>query len=141
MMSLSQQCSISLSALLADFVAQDNCPNVDIKGITLDSRQVQAGDLFIAIKGAEADGTAFIPQAIERGAVAILVEKEQALEPQVNNSVPIIGVENLAEYVSDIAGVFYAHPSKQMALTAITGTNGKTTCAHLYAELVDRLNK
>ena len=79
MMSLSQQCSISLSVLLADFVVQDNCPNVDIKGMTLDSRQVQAGDLFIAIKGAEADGTAFIPQAIERGAVAILVEKEQAL--------------------------------------------------------------
>ena len=141
MMSLSQQCSISLSVLLADFVVQDNCPDVDIKGITLDSRQVQAGDLFIAIKGAEADGTAFIPQAIERGAVAILVEKEQTLEPQVNNSVPIIGIENLAEYVSDIAGVFYDHPSKQMTLTAITGTNGKTTCAHLYAELVDRLNK
>lgn len=140
MMSLSQQCSISLSALIADFVAQDNCPVVDIKGITLDSRQVQAGDLFIALKGTEADGTTYIPEAIERGAAAILIEKDQALDAQVTNSTPIVGIENLAEYVSDIAGAFYGHPSNQMALTAITGTNGKTTCAHLYAELVDTLN-
>ena len=139
-MSLSQQCSISLSALIAGFSAPDNCPVVDIKGLALDSRQVQAGDLFIAIKGNEADGTAFIPQAIERGAVAILTEKGQELAAQVHSSVPVVGIENLGEYVSDIAGVFYGHPSKQMTLTAITGTNGKTTCAHLYAELIDKLN-
>ncbi len=140
MMSLSQQCSIALSTLIADFVdATNNCPVVDIKGIALDSRHVQAGDLFIALKGYESDGTAFIPEAIEHGAVAILIDQSQAIESSINGDVPIIGIENLSEYVSDIAGVFYGHPSKQVALTAITGTNGKTTCSRLYAELVEKL--
>lgn len=140
MMSLSQQCSISLSTLIADFVEVADCPAVDITGIALDSRLVQAGDLFIAVKGAETDGIAFIPQAVERGAAAILTEKDQAADCSNKSLVPVVGVENLSEYISDIAGVFYGHPSRQMALTAITGTNGKTTCSRLYAELVEKLS-
>ena len=140
MMSLLQQCSITLSTLIANFVEKANCPVVDITGIALDSRQVEAGDLFIAIKGAEADGSAFIPQAVERGAVAILAEKGQTIDSSVNGGIPVIGIENLSKYVSDIAGIFYDHPSRQMALTAITGTNGKTTCSRLYAELVEKLS-
>lgn len=140
MMSLSQQCTITLSALVADFVVTKDCPALDITGIALDSRQVQAGDLFIAIQGAEMDGAAFIPQAIDAGAVAILIEKGRVIEGPINNAVPVIGIENLSEYVSDIAGVFYGHPSKQIAITAITGTNGKTTCSRLYAELIEILS-
>ena len=98
MMSLSQQCSITLSTLIANFVEAVNCPVVDITGIALDSRQVEAGDLFVAIKGAEVDGSAFIPQAVERGAVAVLTEKGQATGSSVSGAVPVIGIENLSEY-------------------------------------------
>ena len=146
MMSLSQKWTMTLTQLIADFGMSDNCPDVSIEGIALDSRQVQPGDLFIAIKGTAVDGFAFIPQAIERGAVAVLVEKDQlvgslvdGLIDGVNTSVPVIGVENLSEYVSDIAGVFYADPSAKICLTAITGTNGKTTCSRLFAELMESL--
>ena len=64
MMSLSQKWTMTLTQLIADFGMSDNCPDVSIEGIALDSRQVQPGDLFIAIKGTAVDGFAFIPQAI-----------------------------------------------------------------------------
>ena len=145
MMSLSQKWTMTLHQLIADYAAGD-CQNLSIEGIALDSRQVQPGDLFIAIKGTATDGVAFIPQAIERGAAAVLVEKDQLVGSLVeglidngNSAVPIIGIYNLSEYVSDIAGVFYAEPSAKMCLTAITGTNGKTTCSRLFAELMETL--
>ncbi|MCT2529924.1 UDP-N-acetylmuramoyl-L-alanyl-D-glutamate--2,6-diaminopimelate ligase [SAR92 clade bacterium H921] len=140
MMSLSQHCSMTLPALVAGFVNENECPCIAINGIALDSRQVQDGDLFIAIKGTEVDGANFIPQAIDKGAAAILIEKDRAIETLVNPTVPIVGVEDLAKYVSHIAGTFYGHPSKHMALTAFTGTNGKTTCSRLYAELIEKLS-
>jgi UDP-N-acetylmuramoyl-L-alanyl-D-glutamate--2,6-diaminopimelate ligase len=76
----------------------------------------------------------------------VLVEKDQLVGSLVedlidngNSAIPIIGIDNLSEYVSDIAGVFYAEPSAKMCLTAITGTNGKTTCSRLFAELMETL--
>ena len=173
MMSLSQQWAMTLTQLIADFVDSGPYPEVAIKGLALDSRQVQAGDLFIAVKGTATDGVAFIPQAIERGAVAVLIEKDQLVGPLVDGAfdgsaegsfhsaegsshsaegssytsgssgekVPVIGIENLSEYVSDIAGVFYGDPSSKMTVTAITGTNGKTTCTRLFAELVEYLTQ
>lgn len=146
MMSLSRKWTMTLSQLIADFGIFDNCPDVAIEGLALDSRQVQPGDLFIAVKGTATDGVAFIPQAIERGAVAVLVEKDQLVGSLVeelisggNSAIPVLGVDNLSEYVSDIAGIFYADPSAKMCLTAITGTNGKTTCSRLFADLMEGL--
>ena len=146
MMSLSQQWTMTLATLVADFADMDNYPEVAIKGICLDSRQVQPGDLFIAIKGADADGTAFIPQAVERGAVAVLVEKDrhvaQLVEDLIDStsaSVPVIAIADLTGYVSAIAGVFYGQPSRAMHIVGITGTNGKTTCSRLLAELLEAL--
>ena len=172
-MSLSQQWTMTLTQLIADFVDSGPYPDVAIKGLALDSRQVQAGDVFIAIKGAATDGVAYIPQAIELGAVAVLIEKNQRagslvaegssplaegssplaegsspfaegsfyLSGSSGEKVPVIGIENLGEYVSDIAGVFYGDPSAKMTVTAITGTNGKTTCTRLHAELVETLTQ
>jgi UDP-N-acetylmuramoyl-L-alanyl-D-glutamate--2,6-diaminopimelate ligase len=146
MMSLSQKWTMTLSQLIADFAISGDCPDVAIEGIALDSRQVQPGDLFVAIKGTASDGVAFIPQAIERGAVAVLIEKDQLVGSLVDGlidvtqtAIPVIGVDSLSEYVSDIAGVFYGEPSTKMCLTAITGTNGKTTCSRLFAELMEAL--
>lgn len=136
MMSLSQNWSMTLAELLADYIASDSLPNVSIKGMTLDSREVQPGYLFVAIKGNAANGVEFIAQAIERGAAAVLVEQDQVSQI-VDAEVPVIGVEQLGEYVSDIAGKFFGNPSASMQLSAVTGTNGKTTCSRLLAELID----
>ena len=146
MMSLSQQWTMTLATLVADFADMGSYPDVAIKGICLDSRQVQPGDLFIAIKGADADGTAFIPQAVERGAVAVLVEKDRHVAKLVEDlidsscvSVPVIAIADLTGYVSDIAGIFYGQPSRALHIVGITGTNGKTTCSRLLAELLEAL--
>ena len=139
-----QVITVSLSDLLNAFPDISRCPATPIHGLALDSREVKSGDLFIALKGAQTDGAKYIAQAVDRGAAAILVEEGKVAEEfssAVATSVPVIVVANLAEYVSDIAGEFYANPSRQMAVTAITGTNGKTTCAQLLANLFELLGE
>ncbi|MGB0449089.1 MAG: UDP-N-acetylmuramoyl-L-alanyl-D-glutamate--2,6-diaminopimelate ligase [Porticoccaceae bacterium] len=138
MMALSQSPATTVVDLLSNFIDTSNCPPVSVSGLALDSRQVVAGDLFIAVKGTQTDGTQYIAQAVDKGAVAVLVEQD-ALAPEC--AVPVIVVPQLSEYVSDIAGVFYGQPSRQMPITAITGTNGKTTCSQLLAQLFELLGE
>lgn len=140
MMSLSQRGATTLFDLTTNFISSGHCADVDIKGIALDSRQVEVGDLFIALQGSQTHGADYISQAIDRGAVAILVDSATIDDClSFGHLVPIVGIDKLIEQVSRIAGVFYAVPSQGMALTAITGTNGKTTCSWLYAALVESL--
>jgi UDP-N-acetylmuramoyl-L-alanyl-D-glutamate--2,6-diaminopimelate ligase len=132
MMSLSQRSAITLFDLMADFTMSGRCYDASINGIALDSRQVKEGDLFIAVQGSQTHGADYISQAIDRGAVAILVDSTVIDDSVlINYLVPVVGIDKLIEHVSHIAGVFYAVPSREMALTAITGTNGKTTCSRL----------
>jgi UDP-N-acetylmuramoyl-L-alanyl-D-glutamate--2,6-diaminopimelate ligase len=138
MMTLPQSPAITVADLLGDFVDTSSCPSISISGLALDSRRVEAGDLFVALKGAQTDGTQYIAQAEEKGAVAVLFE-QGAEAPDC--TVPVIAVPQLSEYLSDIAGVFYAQPSQQMPVTAVTGTNGKTTCSQLLAQLFALLDE
>ena len=133
--------SLTLSDLLGEFIDASSCPETAIYGLALDSREVKPGDLFIAVKGTQTDGAKYIAQAIKQGAVAVLVEPSEESGALAALSVPVIVVPKLNEFVSDIAGAFYAHPSRQMAVTAITGTNGKTTCAQLLANLFELLGE
>ncbi len=138
MMALSQSPAITLVDLLKDFMDTSGCPSVSVTGVALDSRLVVPGDLFIAVKGTQTDGAQYIAQAIEKGAVAILLEQNMV---SADWAVPVIALPELSEYVSDIAGVFYGQPSQQMPVTAITGTNGKTTCSQLLAQLFGLLGE
>jgi len=138
MMALSQSPAITLVDLLKDFMDTSGCPSVSVTGVALDSRLVVPGDLFIAVKGTQTDGAQYIAQAIEKGAVAILLEQNMV---SADYAVPVIALPELSEYVSDIAGVFYGQPSQQMPVTAITGTNGKTTCSQLLAQLFELLGE
>ncbi|OOH92378.1 UDP-N-acetylmuramoyl-L-alanyl-D-glutamate--2,6-diaminopimelate ligase [Pasteurellaceae bacterium 15-036681] len=106
--------------------------------MTLDSRQVSQGDLFVALKGHQVDGRNFIAKAIEQGAALVLAEaddEQQAVELDKNfaNST-VISVPNLPKILSEVAGAFYQDPSKKLTLVGITGTNGKTTTAQLFAQ-------
>jgi UDP-N-acetylmuramoyl-L-alanyl-D-glutamate--2,6-diaminopimelate ligase len=138
MMALSQTPAITLVDLLGDFIDTSSCPAIGITGLALDSRLVVAGNLFIAVKGTQTDGAQYIAQAVENGAAAVLAEQGVDVP---SCSVPVIAVPQLSEYVSDIAGVFYGRPSHQMPVTAITGTNGKTTCSQLLAQLFELLDE
>ncbi|WP_273412665.1 UDP-N-acetylmuramoyl-L-alanyl-D-glutamate--2,6-diaminopimelate ligase [Prevotella aurantiaca] len=101
----------------------------DIKGINIDSRKIELGHLFIAIKGTETDGHKYIEKAIELGATAILLE-EMPTEP-INKCITYIQVKSTEEAVGNVATTFYGNPSHHLKLVGVTGTNGKTTVATL----------
>lgn len=111
-----------------------------IKGLSLDSRTIKSGDLFVALSGNQQDGKHYIPDAINKGAVAVLVEPSTSAEKMKSAKVPVIEFSNLRNSVSAIAGRFFSDPSKQLSLIAITGTNGKTSCSHFIAQILENLN-
>jgi UDP-N-acetylmuramoyl-L-alanyl-D-glutamate--2,6-diaminopimelate ligase len=100
--------------------------------LSYDSRSIEKGTLFFAVKGTQVDGHSFIPAVIEKGVSAIVCEiLPETLVP----TVTYIQVENTSNAMAFIAAAFYNYPSQQLKLTAITGTNGKTTVATLLFKL------
>lgn len=125
----------NLTALLGQSLAQ--YANIALTEMTLDSRSVTNGCLFVAIKGHSVDGRQFIPQAIAKGAAAVLAECEvpsEHLQVKIQENVPVIAYFNLAADLSQLADIFYDKPSQQLTLIGITGTNGKTTISQLIAQ-------
>lgn len=100
--------------------------------LTYDSRNVGEGSLFFAVKGTQVDGHTFIAGVIEKGTAAIVCE---VLPTNIDATVTYIQVTNTSEAMAHIAAEFYNHPSGKLKLTAVTGTNGKTTVATLLFKL------
>lgn len=111
-----------------------------IRELTLDSRKVRPGDLFLAVPGYRQDGRVHIADAISHGAAAIAYEAEGAEEMAVTTA-ELVPVRNLAEQLSAIAGRFYGEPSRSLHLIGVTGTNGKTSVTYLIAQALDRLGE
>lgn len=111
-----------------------------IRELTLDSRKVRPGDLFLAVPGLQQDGRLHIADAISRGAAAVAYEAEGAAEMAETGAV-LVPVRNLAEQLSAIAGRFYGEPSRSLHLAGVTGTNGKTSVTYLIAQALDRLGE
>ena len=104
---------------------------VDITGVNIDSRKIEKGHLFVAIKGTQTDGHRFIPKALELGAVAVLCEDlPEDLSGQTADTT-YVQVASTEAAVGPVATVFYGEPSQQLKLVGVTGTNGKTTIATL----------
>ncbi|MBX2889560.1 MAG: UDP-N-acetylmuramoyl-L-alanyl-D-glutamate--2,6-diaminopimelate ligase [Saprospiraceae bacterium] len=107
---------------------------VEVGQIRFDSRAVQPGDVFVAVRGAQVDGHQFIDKAIEKGAVAVI--SEQSLE---SLKVIAVQVEDSAEALGIMASNYFNDPSNDLQLLGITGTNGKTTVVTLLWQLFTRL--
>lgn len=105
---------------------------VEITGVNIDSRKVEAGDMFIAVRGTQADGHQFIPAAEEKGAVAIVCE---TMPEQLHPEKAYIKIANAQSVTGQLATTFYGNPSEKLKLVGVTGTNGKTTIATLLYEL------
>lgn len=105
---------------------------VEVKSVNIDSRLVEAGGMFIAIKGTQADGHAYIQSAEEKGATAIVCEN---IPEKQSPNVAYIVVADAQAVAGKIATTFYGNPSQQLRLVGVTGTNGKTTIATLLYEL------
>lgn len=99
--------------------------------LRLDSRDIQIGDVFVACKGHHSDGAQYIQKAVDNGAAAILLEK--GLQAPVVN-VPLLEVEHLRAQLGALADEWYGYPSASLSVIAITGTNGKTSCANWVAK-------
>lgn len=120
----------SLATLLQPWITlPDNLAALTITDMTLDSRAVTSGMLFVALNR----GVEFIPQAIEQGAAAILVDAQAEVS---ETTVPVIRINNLAENYGLIASRFYGEPSKQLQVIGVTGTNGKTSTTYFIAHLL-----
>jgi UDP-N-acetylmuramoyl-L-alanyl-D-glutamate--2,6-diaminopimelate ligase len=115
---------------------------IPVAGLQLDSRAVAADQIFIACKGAAADGRSFIREAVATGAVAVLAERGGDWQQDSDcDGVPVLVIDSLADKVSVIAGNFYDHPSQQFPVVGVTGTNGKTSCTQLMAQLLETLHQ
>lgn len=108
----------------------------DISSLTFDSRKVGSDSAFIAIRGVQADGHAFIDRAIVAGATAVVCEE---LPTDRAEGIAYIEVKDSAEAMGIMAANFYGRPSEKLALVGVTGTNGKTTCATLLYDLFREL--
>ena len=105
--------------------------NTDIQALCIDSRRVRPGDLFFCTPGLRMDAHDFAPQAVEKGAAALVVARK------LNVDVPQVIVEDVREATSYIASAFYGDPAEQMMMLGITGTKGKTTTSFLVKSIMD----
>jgi UDP-N-acetylmuramoyl-L-alanyl-D-glutamate--2,6-diaminopimelate ligase len=107
--------------------------DVRVSGVHQDSRRVEAGDLFAARAGAHADGARFVPDAVARGAAAVLCDAATI----VPKGTPVLRVDEVSRALAFAAAAVYGHPSFALEVVGVTGTNGKTTTTHLIQKAVD----
>lgn len=110
--------------------------DIEITGVNIDSRQIEKGHLFVAMRGTQVDGHRFIGKAEEQGAVAIVCED---LPEQRKDDVTYIQVKSTQNAVGPIATMFYGNPSEHLKLVGVTGTNGKTTIATLLYNMFRKM--
>ena len=165
-MTNSLQQTISLKKLIKSVVNEQlwqqypELEEIKVSGLQIDSRQVNDGELFMAYPGHVADGRHFIQQAVEAGAKVVLLEQQDSdliLKNLLNDNQQVtasdktlsgvynykeavlIPVSNLSQQVSNIASRFYGNPTRKMSVVGVTGTNGKTSCAYLIAQVLEFL--
>ena len=109
---------------------------VDVKDIQFDSRKVGAGTLFVAQRGTKVDGHSYIAGAVEKGAVAVVCEE---LPEKLTDGITYVKVKDSSVALGMMAANWYGHPSEQLKLVGITGTNGKTTTVTLLYRMFRQL--
>ncbi|HEY6642316.1 UDP-N-acetylmuramoyl-L-alanyl-D-glutamate--2,6-diaminopimelate ligase [Povalibacter sp.] len=131
----------NLRELLAGLVDAD-VPDVVVADLTIDSRKAGAGSAFVALPGLRSHGVAFASQAVGRGATVVLWQPAEGVaEPKLPAHVTVIAVTQLTAMIGTIADRFFSAPSRAVAVTGVTGTNGKTTIAYVLAAAFAHLGK
>jgi len=106
-------------------------PSVRISGVTQDTRRLAPGDLFVAVPGLEQDGLDYVPEAVARGAAAI------ASERRLEGVSPLVLVPSARRALADLSAAYYHHPSRELPVIGVTGTDGKTSTTHLLAAILE----
>ncbi|MSO56628.1 MAG: UDP-N-acetylmuramoyl-L-alanyl-D-glutamate--2,6-diaminopimelate ligase [Acidobacteria bacterium] len=118
-------------------VSPGSIPDAEVRSLAYDSRQVEPGALFVALKGLKASGANFAADAVLRGAVAVVADQPAAAV----GALPWIDVTDARAAMATLAAEFYGHPSRSMSVVGITGTNGKTTTAYLLRSVFEAAGK
>lgn len=123
---------MKLQELLKDVAVKNStaAQDIEIKEVRYDSRAVQPGDLFVAIRGYATDGHKYIAKAMEQGAAAVVCEEAP-------EGVPAVVVENSRIALAEIAANRFGHPAESMVMLGVTGTNGKTTTTYLVKHMLE----
>lgn len=126
------------------FLGVNSVEEMAVSGLTLDTRSIQKGDVFIALSGFNVHGLDYAYQAERAGAVAVLTEPVKAgraasVGRQKPLSIPVFEIADLSDQLGDLASYYYDNPSESLDVTAITGTNGKTSCAWLMMHALEQL--
>ena len=116
--------------ILRELIGDGSAPGVEISGLAYSSRQVRPGDLFFCVRGFKSDGHEFAPEAVDRGAAALVVERPLGL------GVPEVAVEDARASMASIAARFHGDPTATLRVAGVTGTNGKTTTAFLIRSIL-----
>jgi len=125
--------SKKLSQLFVDFPFPTpvQIPDVEVTSLAIDSRAVNQGDLFVAVRGGSLDGHNYIPKAIENGAAAIVGDRDLS-----GLGVPYIRLEDSRQALTWLAAAFYDWPARQLTVIGVTGTDGKTTTTNLIYKIL-----
>ena len=115
-----------IGGITANYIIGDT--SIEITGINIDSRLIEEGHVFVAVKGTQTDGHVYIEKAIEKGASAIVCE---TIPANITDHITYIQVPNSEDIVGELATLYYDDPTSQLELVGVTGTNGKTTIATL----------
>lgn len=129
---------------LVDPVVLEKYGHINIEGMSLDSRTIAAGDMFIALPGHSAHGLSFALSAIDQGACMVLWDGDTnnagVYIQEIPDNVLCLQCENLKKNISEIAARFYARPSAELNMVGVTGTDGKTSISHFVAQCLDSAN-
>ena len=112
-----------------------NHKNIEVTGISYNSKTTQKGDIFVCLRGEYTDGHKYFKMAEENGAVAFVCEEE------LETDLPQVIIKSTRHQIADFAAAFYEYPSKNLNIVGITGTNGKTTVSHLVQKIFENNNQ
>ena len=128
----------SLKDLLQGLVDDPESYDIPVTGLSMDSRTIKKGNVFIALDGTRTTGNAFINDAINKGASAVLLESRM---DKLDVDVPVIFIDRLKNRLGLLASRYFNDPSREIKIIGITGTNGKTSIAYYLAQLLSSLKK
>lgn len=126
-----------LKSLLRDCADVPSVLDVWLYGLNADSRQVEPGEAFVALKGSEGDAWRYVPEAISKGAVAVLLETERPAPCYEYAGALVVPVPELSAHQATLADRFYGAPSTRLAVIGVTGTNGKSSVTAFLSQMLE----